>query len=56
MRPFGRLVPERSPPRWLEDFGSCSEDADAVLLFPARARSLLTVRAAISAAFFSERP
>jgi hypothetical protein len=56
VRPFSRSVPERWPPRWPEDFGSFVEVRDAVFDSPERARSLLTVRAAISFARPLEAP
>ena len=53
MRPLARLVPERSPPRRPDEM-SFVEEREAVRLSPWRARSLLTVRAAISSARFSD--
>src|SRR5579862_516884 len=47
VRPFGRFVPERRPPRRPDD-RSERERREDVLASPFRARSLLTVRAAIS--------
>src|SRR5581483_4380392 len=49
--PFARFVPERRPPRRADDTSS-RESFDDVRASPVRARSLLTVRAAISFAFF----
>jgi hypothetical protein len=51
VRPFGRFVPERRPPR-LPDEMSRVELRELVFASPLRARALLTVRAAISFAFF----
>ena len=55
MRPFRRLVPERSPPRRPEEM-SRVELRDADFASPLRARSLLTVAAAICFARLVERP
>ena len=55
MRPFGRFVPERSPPRRPDDM-SRRDVRDDSFASPVRARSLLTVRAAISFARLVERP
>src|SRR4051794_41864579 len=55
VRPFWRLVPERCPPRRDEDM-SLVDVFERVRDSPERARSLLTVRAAISSARLSERP
>src|SRR3954452_7102518 len=55
VRPLGRLVPDRWPPR-REDDMSCVEVREAVRDSPERARSLLTVRAAISSARDSDAP
>src|SRR5581483_10218491 len=52
---FGRDVPERMPPRRDDDMSSV-ELRDAVRDSPERARSLLTVRAAISFARESDLP
>ena len=49
MRPFARFVPERRPPRRPEEMSSV-ELRERLRDSPARARSLLTVRAAISSA------
>ena len=54
VRPFGRFVPERSPPRRPEEM-SVRERRDDVFASPFRARSLLTVRAAISFALLLRR-
>ena len=48
-------VPDRRPPRRPEP-ASCVDVRDAVFASPERARSLLTVRAAISSARFSDHP
>ena len=55
MRPFGRFVPLRWPPRREEDM-SLVDVRERWRDSPERARSLLTVRAAISSARSSERP
>src|SRR4051794_32401763 len=56
VRPFGRLVPERSPPRRPDEMSRVDVREAPPFVSPARARSLLTVRAAISFARFVERP
>src|SRR3954447_24654675 len=55
VRPFCRVVPDLCPPR-REDDMSCVDVRDAVRDSPLRARSLLTVRAAISSARDSDAP
>lgn len=50
------LLWERCPPRWEADSGSRSDARLAVFDSPARARSLLTVRAAISSARRGDSP
>ena len=50
VRPRGRFVPERSPPRRPDEM-SCRDVRDDSFASPLRARSLFTVRAAISLAF-----
>src|SRR5438874_12070397 len=55
VRPFGRLVPERRPPRRPDDRSDRDVREDS-LASPLRARSLLTVRAAISLARLVEAP
>src|SRR5215207_8360869 len=55
VRPFGRFVPERRPPRRPDEM-SCRDVLDDVRASPERARSLLTVRAAISFALLVEAP
>ncbi len=55
MRPLGRLVPERWPPRFDEGM-SRTDERDAVFDWPRWARSLLIVRAAISFARFVDAP
>ena len=55
MRPFGLFVPERNPPRRPDDM-SRVDDLDAVRDSPLRARSLLTVAAAICFARFVDDP
>src|SRR6266540_3067815 len=47
VRPFGRLVPERCPPRF-DDGMSLTDEREAVFDWPLCARSLFTVLAAIS--------
>src|ERR671935_271071 len=54
VRPFGLLVPERSPPRRPDEMSRVDE-RDAVLDSPLRARSLFTVAAAICFARFVVR-
>jgi hypothetical protein len=49
VRPFGRFVPDRCPPRVDGDFPRI-ETRERVRDSPERARSLFTVRAAISSA------
>jgi hypothetical protein len=56
VRPFGRFVPERRPPRRPEDISRVDVRDGRPFVSPACARSLLTVRAAISFARFVERP
>ena len=56
VRPFGRRVPERRPPRRDDDMSRVEVRDPRPFVSPARARSLLTVRAAISFARFVERP
>src|SRR5581483_10261532 len=53
--PFGLSVPERNPPRRPDD-RSLRERRELLRASPERARSLLTVRAAISSARLSEAP
>jgi hypothetical protein len=55
VRPFCRFVPDRCPPRRDEDM-SWVDVRDRVRDSPLRARSLLTVRAAISSARDSDAP
>ena len=55
MRPFGLFVPERSPPRRPDDMSRVDERED-VFASPERARSLLTVAAAICFARLVEAP
>src|SRR2546421_8147916 len=55
MRPRSRRVPERSPPRRPDEM-SRRDVRDDSRASPVRARSLLTVRAAISLARLVERP
>ena len=55
MRPRGPLRPERRPPRRPDEM-SCRDERDEVFASPVRARSLLTVRAAISLARFVDAP
>src|SRR5262249_62179226 len=54
-RPFGRFVPGRGPPRRPDDM-SRVEVLDDCRASPVRARSLLTVRAAISLARLVDAP
>src|SRR5439155_3696720 len=56
VRPFGLVVPERSPPRRPDEMSRVEVRDARPLASPERARSLLTVRAAISFARFVERP
>src|SRR4051812_39562690 len=56
VRPFGRLVPERRPPRRPDEMSRVDVRDGRLFVSPARARSLLTVRAAISFARFVEAP
>ena len=55
VRPRGRFVPDRCPPRRPEDMSRRDVREDS-FASPLRARSLLTVRAAISLARFVEAP
>jgi hypothetical protein len=55
VRPVARRVPERIPPRRPEDM-SVRDDRDDERASPLCARSLLTVRAAISLARFVDAP
>ena len=55
VRPFARSVPERNPPRRPDEMSS-RERRDDSFASPARARSLFTVRAAISSALSSDAP
>src|ERR1051326_6210141 len=55
VRPFGLFVPERRPPRRPDEM-SLVDERDAVLASPLRARSLLTVAAAICFARLVEVP
>ena len=55
VRPLSRFVPERKPPRRPDEMSSRDRREDS-FASPARARSLLTVRAAISSALSSEAP
>src|SRR5439155_3921718 len=55
VRPLARFVPDRSPRRRPDDM-SLRESREDSRASPVRARSLLTVRAAISFAFFVYAP
>src|SRR5206468_2046129 len=56
VRPLGRRVPERRPPRRDEDMSRVDVFDARPFVSPERARSLLTVRAAIALASLVERP
>src|SRR5436190_19224235 len=55
VRPLGRFVPERCPPRF-DDGMSRTEERETVCDCPRCARSLLIVLEAISLAFFVDSP
>src|SRR5215218_3642599 len=56
VRPFGRFVPERRPPRRPDEMSRVEVREGRLFVSPERARSLLTVRAAISFARLVDRP
>src|SRR5438876_351429 len=56
VRPLGRFVPDRRPPRRPDEMSRVDVRDGRPFVSPDRARSLLTVRAAISLARFVERP